>query len=451
MKLAAFVLLLLSGCASAAGPRDAQTLAAFIDPLIESKMRAQQIPGAAFVYVKNGRVLYAKGYGLADVERKVPVSPETTIWRIGSISKVFTATALMQLADRGAIDIDRPVNAALRSLQTDPRVTARQLLDHTAGFDEIRPGTQAATAPEVLPLAEFLRTRLVVVRTPGEVTSYSTYGITLAGLLVEELSGMRYEDYERERIWRLLGMTRTNITVPPELKPDLAIGYELIKGKLEPQAWEWYHTTPASSINSTALDMARFAIAHLDEDVRLLSRRSMREMHRTQVTMHPRLPGWALGFIEDRIGNQRVIEHGGSVAGFSSQLVLIPESREGFYLVSQFEQGHFRDEVKEELLKHFFPRANERQTVPAPRPSERVKTLAGRYVWTTSCHTCTPRSAPFILQLKVSGDGTIEFAGNRWIEVEPFLFVQKDGTGYIFARPPYVFAGGFWSFEKVGD
>ena len=116
----------------------AVALSTFIDPLIESKMAAEKIPGAVFVHFKDGRVDYAKGYGYANVERKTRVSPEKTIWRIGSISKVFTATALMQFD----IDLDKSANAYLKSLQTDPRVTPRMLLDHTAGFDEIRPGTQ---------------------------------------------------------------------------------------------------------------------------------------------------------------------------------------------------------------------------------------------------------------------------------------------------------------------
>jgi len=444
---ALLALMFLASCAST--KRDAGDLPAFVDRLITSKMAETQIPGVAFVYFKDGRVVYAKGYGFADVDRKIPVSPEKTIWRVGSISKVFTATALMQLADRGEIALDEPVNAYLHSLQTDPRVTSRELLDHTAGFDEIRPGTHAPTAADVLPLAEFLKTRLKVVRTPGEITSYSTYGMTLAGLIVEEHCGKSYEACLEERIWKPLGMSRTNITVPAALQNDLAIGYELKQGRLEPQPWEWYHTIPASSINSSALDMARFGIAHLEHDRRLLSDAAFREMHRQQITMHPRLPGWCLGFIEDRVGRLRVIEHGGNMAGFSTLLVLLPETREGFFIAAQFEGGHFRDEVKEALLKHLFPAANERFPVPQPHPSDRVAKLAGKYAWTTSCHTCVPRSVPQILDLKANDDGSIDFAGGRWIEVEPNLFVRHDGTGYIAFRDPYLFAGGIWSFERL--
>jgi len=365
-------LLLLAACASLK-PAAVNDVATFVDPLIASKMAETKIPGAAFVYFKDGRVVYAKGYGFADVERKVPVSPETTIWRVGSISKVFTATALMQFG----LDLDRSANSYLKSLQTDPRVTPRMLLDHTAGFDEIRPGTQAAAEKDVLPLAEFLRSRLQVVRTPGEVTSYSTYGMTLAGLMVEESCRKPYEQCLRERMWKPLGMTRTNITVPESLKRDLAVGYELKEGKLVPQPWEWYHTIPASSINSSALDMARFGIAHLEHDRRLLSDASFREMHRQQITMHPLLPGWCLGFIEDRVGQLRVIEHGGNMAGFSTLLVLLPETHEGFFLAAQFEGGHFRDEVKEAFLQHLHPAAAKaRFPVPQPHPSDRVKALA---------------------------------------------------------------------------
>jgi CubicO group peptidase (beta-lactamase class C family) len=151
-----------------ASPINANDLTAFVDSFVTARMTDERIPGAGFVFVQNDRVLLSRGYGLADVARQHRVVPDSTIWRIGSISKIFTATAVMQLVDRGEVQLDAPVETYLRRVAIphtypDP-VTVRHLLDHTAGFDEIRPGTQAATQDSVLPLDRFLDGRLVRIR-----------------------------------------------------------------------------------------------------------------------------------------------------------------------------------------------------------------------------------------------------------------------------------------------
>ena len=228
---------------------DTAGLAAFIDSVITAEMRREGIPGAAFVLVRGGRIVHMRGYGTADVARNRPVNPERTIWRIGSITKTFTATAVMQLADRGRVDLRADANRYLTRVRlpaTHPLpVSVADLLAHTSGLDEVRPGTQAPSRAELLSLPNFLRTRLVRVRPPGELTSYSTYGITLAGALVEEVSGESFERYLAGNVWAPLGMARTSITaVPDSLAADAAVGYELQGGVPVAQPWEWYHTAP---------------------------------------------------------------------------------------------------------------------------------------------------------------------------------------------------------------
>jgi CubicO group peptidase (beta-lactamase class C family) len=175
------------------------------------------------------------------LERTKPVSAERTIFRIGSISKLFTATAVVQLADRRKLDLQNDVNRYLKKIKvptTYPQpITAAQLVSHTAGLDEIRPGTQAPNSEGVLPLPAFLQTRLTRIRPPGEVISYSTYGITLAGELIEEVSGMSFESYLKTNIWQPLGMDRTSITVPESQASDLAVGYEYREGVNRPQPY----------------------------------------------------------------------------------------------------------------------------------------------------------------------------------------------------------------------
>jgi CubicO group peptidase (beta-lactamase class C family) len=419
---------------------DSRELASFVDTLIIAQMAKEHIPGAVFLLVQDGKVVYQRGYGFANVERIKRVDPETTIWRIGSISKVFTATAVVQLADRGRFRLTDDVNRYLTRFKvpaTYPEpVTFENLLTHTAGFDEIRPGTRAETAAGVLSLGDFLATRLVRLRPPGRTISYSTYGMTLGGYLVEQVSGLGFENYLSRNIWLPLGMTRTNIVVPDSLRADLAQGYEYDDGANKLAEWEWYHTTPASSINATAADMGRFIIAHLQDgqygNTRILSVRAARDMHRQHMTSHPKLAGFAYGFYEDHSNGERLLEHGGNVEGFSAQLTLIPARGIGFFIASQHEPASLRDVVQTALLNHYFPAPPPTPATPMPGYGERAPRFVGTYELNQFCHTCGPdrREYPKI-EVKANADGTISITGNPkpLVEVSPSFFRRVDGTG----------------------
>jgi CubicO group peptidase (beta-lactamase class C family) len=458
--------------APTASPQDAghvnvYELAALVDSLMAAEMERENIPGAGFVFVQNGGVIFQRGYGLADIAQHRPVLPDSTIWRVGSISKVFTATAVMQLVDRGLVDLDAPVERYVRRVNIPhaypDSVTVRQLLTHTAGFDEIRPGTQAAKADSVLPLDRFLQSRLIQVRPPGRTIAYSTYGVTLAGEMIEEVSGLAFETYLDRNLWEPLGMRRAMIAVPPGEK-NVAVGYEIIGDSAVAQPWEWYHTTPASSVNATGADMSRFLLAHLglgaSGDARILSERSAREMQRQQVTMDPAIPGYALGFNEDFVGDLRVLEHGGNMAGFSSLMVLIPSANAGFFVVNHREGSQLRDNLKWTLLERFFPESRKRRPVPAPPPaveSVRPERFAGKYIPLTSCFSCQPLRAGSVMTVGVNSDGTLNFAGGRWVSVDSLRFVKDNGSGYIVFRGngsgkvQELFAGAFWGWQKLPE
>lgn len=445
---------------------DREQLATLVDSVIIAEMAREKLPGAGFVFVQDGQVVWSRGYGLSDVARGKGVSPDSTVWRIGSISKAVTATAVVQLADRGKIDLDAPVDRYVKRVaipKTYPEpVTVRHLLTHTAGFDEIRPGTQAGTQEGVLPLDRFLDGKLVRVRPPGKTIAYSTYGITLAGLLVEEVSGLPLETYLRQNIWEPLGMTRSSLDVPPSLQGDVAIGYEVEGDSLVPQPWEWYHTTPASSVNGTLADMGRFMIAHLEGgaigDRRILSQKAAREMQQRQIGMHPSIPGYGLGFSEDFVGGMRVVEHGGNMAGFSTLMVLIPEARAGFFIVNHREGSGLRDNLKGALLERFFPASRERHRVPDPLPSAakvNASRFAGEYGALPSCWTCDPPRIWGKLSVTANEDGTLSFAGGRWVWVDSLRFVREGGTGYIAFREDEkgaireLHAGAYWGWQRL--
>jgi CubicO group peptidase (beta-lactamase class C family) len=420
---------------------DSAELAKFVDPLITAQMAKEQIPGAVFILVQNGRVVYQRGYGFANLADKTPVDPETTIWRIGSISKVFTATAVVQLADRGKYKLSDDVNRYLTKVKVpatfrDP-VRIEHLLTHTAGFDEIRPGTRADTQAELLPLGRFLSGKLVRLRPPGQIISYSTYGITLGGHLVEQVSEVDFETYLTRSISRPLGMLRTSIVVPDSLRRDLAIGYELDNGVNKQAMWEWYHTTPASSINASAADMGRFMIAHLQDGrlgtARILSASAAREMHRQHATSHPKLAGFAYGFYESFTNGERLLGHGGNVEGFSAQMTLIPERGIGFFIATQHEPAQLRDVIQQALLDHYFPqKVTPSRAVPMAGYRERAQRFVGTYELNQFCHSCGANRRQYTrVEVKANPDGTISVTGNPepLVEVSPLFFRRVSGRG----------------------
>lgn len=422
------------------GPIDPTELAALVDPVFAAGMKEERIPGAAFVFVQNGRVLLSRGFGQADVASGRPVRPDQTIFPFASISKVLTATAVMQLAELGRVDLDADVNQYLKAVQVPPTyqrpITVAHLLTHTSGLDEL-PGRRVRNAAELVPLERFLAERLIRVHAPGEVTSYSSYGMALAGLLVEDISGQPFEEYLRRHIWEPLGMARTFITVPSAFSADLATAYEPEGEELVAIPYELYQTSPTSSIVGTAEDMARFMIAHLENgrygDVRILSEAAATNMHDQHATMHPLVPGWALGFQLDDTNGRRVIEHGGDIGGFSALITLLPDEGVGMFVVHHLESRNLRFDVRRAILDRYFP--DQRQLkVPTPEPktAETLTRFAGAYRANNFCHSC-PDGGPNVqdFEVKANDDGTITLWDTRWVEVSPFYFVSLDGRRRI--------------------
>jgi CubicO group peptidase (beta-lactamase class C family) len=431
-------LLLAAACANAARD-DAARIARIVDPIVEAEMRSVGIPGAAFVFVRDGRVVYRRGYGVSDVASATPADPERTVWPIASITKTVTALAVLQQVDRGRLALDADVNSSLRRLSVPDaglgRLTLRHLLSHSGGLDEL-PGRQHDGAPPP-DLVAFLGPRLVRYRAPGRLTAYSTYGIALAGLLLEDVSGEAYADYVRRNIFAPLGMARSRIMVRRGDEAGVATPYRIEDGRAEPAPHEYYVTLSTSSMAASASDMARLLLMHLGDGAidgrRLLSARLAREMRRQQATNHPALPGWSLGFQLDRVDGLDLAEHGGDIGGFSSLFTLIPELGAGFFIVHHGEGGDLRYKVREALLTALRPPRP--RAVPAPDPARRQELLAyaGRYLVSTACRSC-PGDAD-VFTLTVTEDGALSLWGRRWLPLGGDLFVRQDGRRLLgFAR-----------------
>ena len=422
---------------------DAKDLEKLFDPIFAAQMEKLRIPGAVIAVVKDGKILFTKGFGYADIEKKTPVLPDKTIFRIGSITKVFTATAVMQLADSGKINLNDDVNKYLKGVRvpdTFPQpITFANLLTHTSGLDEISPGRRTSNESEIIPLGAFLKTRIVRHLPPGEVISYSTYNPALAAHAIEQITETPFKVYLQKNVFEPLGMNRTSITaVKQEYTQDLAGGYEYAENKHQKLPFQWFHTYPASDINSTATDMARFMIANLQggviEGKRILSERMTREMQKTQFRNHPRIPGWAYGFYETEQNNLRFVEHGGSMDdGYSALLSLIPEKNVGLFIACNTESGAFglSGAVKNAFLNRYFPLKSKPEVPKTENPSPNaLKKFVGKYRSIIYCHSCPPNSGAYVPQpfeVKVTDDGMLSFFNGRWKQIEPMLFVLADG------------------------
>src|SRR5829696_5876075 len=265
------------------GPTDPAEMEAFMDKELGKEMEKRHIAGAAVSVVKDGKLFFAKGYGYADLENKIPVDPERTNLRIGSLAKLFTWTAVMQLAEQGKLDLDEDINTYLdfRIPDTYPQpITLKDLMTHTPGFEDLYFERLASDPNDLLPPREWLISHMPArVRPPGEVAAYSSYGAALAGYIVARVSGEPYEQYIQEHILNPLGMVHTSAqsSMPPDIRAHTSVGYTYKDGAFKEfpdtsdmgqPALEYSDMgqpalVPAGDMQSSATDMARFMIAHL--------------------------------------------------------------------------------------------------------------------------------------------------------------------------------------------
>ena len=416
-------------------------VAATVDPIIEAELAKTGTPGAAFVFVHGGKIVYQRGYGVSDLKNAAPVDPARTIWPIASISKIVTAMAVLQLVDGDRVDLDTDVNRYLRRMQVPaqgyPPLTLRHLLSHTGGLDEL-PGRQFdGKAPQ--DMAAFIRDKLVRYRAPGLQTAYSTYGILLAAIVLEDVAGQPYAEYLRKHVFVPAAMPSARVMSVRGDEKGVATPYRIEDGQAEAMPYEWYVSTPTSSIAATAEDMGRLLLVHLANgragDQQILSTALTRSMHEQQATIHPAVPGWSLGMQMDRVNGRTVAEHGGDIGGFSALFAVLPGEDSGFFIVNHGEGSNLRFEVKDALLDRLYP-ARENPTVPPRRPESvpALQEFGGAYRSTLACQTCPDADdSPFTVE--VQSDGSLSLWGQVWIPLQQDLFIRDDGKRLLgFAR-----------------
>ena len=442
------------------GPTDPAEMKAFLDEELGREMEKYHIAGAAVSVVKDGQLFFAKGYGYADLENKIPVDPEQTMLRIGSVGKLFTWTAVMQLVEQGKLDLDEDINDYLdfRIPDTYPQpITLKHLMTHTSGFDDRLLESLVSDADDQVSTREWLISNMPArARPPGDIASYSNYNAMLAGYIVAQVSGQPYDQYIQEHVLNPLGMVHSTAQspMPPDLRAHASVGYTYEDGDF--QAYPNYTAQPAvlpsGAHQASVTDMARFMIAHLQDgrysdaniaEARILNESTMQQMHSTVYTPDPRLLGTAYGFFDFSDNGQRTIGHSGYIPPMYSLLLLLPDQNLGVFVAYNSEGG---EELTNQHLgfqraffDHYYPTPAVESIKPPAAFAERAGRFEGSYRMTQGSHTTLEKVAGLFgaVEISDSGDGTLLLATpwfeRRFVEVEPLYFRQVDGPfGIVF-------------------
>ncbi len=425
---------------------DAADVGAWLDGYFPAALKQGKIAGAQVVVVKDGQVLFKKGYGYADVAAKTPMDPDRSLMRIGSTSKLFTWTAVMQLVEQGKIDLNADVNRYL-DFKITPKsgraITMNDLMRHRGGFEE---GLKDVleTDPKRLKTNEaYLKENQRPMLFPaGEVPAYSNYGTSLAGYIVQRVSGEPFDDYIDRHILAPLKMEHTTFRqpLPAKLAGDASKGYT--QSDVAPNAFELITTAPAGSVSATASDMAHFMIAHLQGgrfgEGQILRPETAALMHSPAVQPPAGFDSMAHGFFHGHRNGQLTIGHGGDTVVFHTDMNLLPEKGVGIFVSfnSRGENGAVygaRSRLFDLFMDRYFPAAEPKDPPAIAGAAGHAQAIAGRYE--SSRRVESGFIALFYLiqqeQVAANADGTISLGsveGKTFREIEPNLWREVGGT-----------------------
>jgi CubicO group peptidase (beta-lactamase class C family) len=433
----------------------AQDADAWLDGYLPYALHTGDIAGAEVAIVKDGQILTERGFGYSDVEKRTPVDPKLTLFRPGSVSKLVTWTAVMQLVEQGKIDLDADVNQYLDfkiPARAGKPITMREIMQHVAGFEEQAKGiiSEDPHAPgfEAL-LKQWVPERAFA---PGTTPAYSNYGASLAGYIVQRLSGQSFDDYVEQHIFAPLDMAHSTFRqpLPKDLAPLMSKGYVLASDP--PHLFEMVGPAPAGALSAPAEDMAHFMIAHLNDGeyhgARILRAETARAMHDSPLTLLPPLDRMELGFFETNINGREVIAHLGDTEYFHTSLHLFLKEGVGFYVSfnspgRQGAAGGLRMALFEDFADRYFPAQEKEGRVDAKTAATHAAMLAGNWVNSRSSQSNFLSVVGLVGQTKVGvgpkGELITPFLGlngkpRHWVEISPFLWRDADSHQRLAAK-----------------
>lgn len=409
----------------------------FIDGILAQQIAQREVAGAIITVVHRGKVIMTRGYGLADVDKGIAVDGQHALFRPGSVSKLFTWAALMQQVEAGKVDLDADVNRYL-DYEIPPfqsqSIRVRDLFAHAVGMSDLSYAEGEWEKEEAY--QSFVKTHIPQrLWAPGGEISYSNYGASLAGYIVERVSGEAFPDYVERNIFQPLGMTTTTFREPltGDKAAHMALGYALVDGRFKAKPYERYDKImPAGSAASTAPDMARFMLAMLGNGAlggaRILKPESVRFLESDSIANVPGLPGMAHGFMVAREAGPRLVGHGGNTVDFHSYLLLAPEADFGFFVSMTGGQGSYgaRTELSDAIVGRLFPQAPAaRWTLAGAKPPVGAYRVNRR-------DYAKPADPTGDLKLSLQGEHglLVEGQGRKsyWEQIGPALYEQVTGA-----------------------
>jgi CubicO group peptidase (beta-lactamase class C family) len=452
-------------------------LQAFLDGMMPMQLEREDIAGAVITVVKGGKPFFAKGYGYSNVEKRIPVSPDGTLFRPGSISKLFNWTAIMQQVELGKLDLDRDVNDYLDfkiPARYPKPITLRDIMTHTPGFEETEEELFVGGASDLKPLDQYVKAHLPIrIFPPGTTPAYSNYATTLAGYILQRVSGEPWNEYIERHILEPLEMSHSTVRqpLPDNLKPLMSNGYDIASEPAKP--FEFVEAAPAGSSSVTGADMQHFMIAHLQDGryagTQMLRPETAQMMHSRQFSNLPGLNRMCLGFYEETRNGHRIIGHAGDTEYFHSDLHLIPDAGIGFFIsYNSAGKGEVRarEAVWHAFLDRYFPYEPPPMPVLASAAAD-ARQVSGRYIISRRSQTTILKVLNVMGQTKVSSgsDNTITVDSLKDLngepmkleEIGPLMFravhgqdrvgFKRDDSGhlvlvtdfpvFVFQRPPW--------------
>ncbi len=428
---------------------------AWLDGYLPYALHTGDIAGAVVAIVKDGKVLTERGYGFSDVEKRIAVDPKRTLFRPGSVSKLFTWTAVMQLVEQGKIDLDADINQYLDfkiPARDGKPVTMRNIMQHTAGFEEQAKGILSydphAPGFDAL-LKQWVPHRVFAA---GTTPAYSNYGASLAGYIVQRLSGESFDSYIEKHIFAPLDMQLSSFRqpLPPNLVPLMSKGYP--RASEDPKPYEIVGPAPAGALASPAEDMAHFMIAHLQggeyRGNRILSAATAEQMHNSPLTVLPPLNRMELGFFETNINGHEVIAHLGDTDSFHTSLHLFLKEGVGFYVsfnsLGKEGAAHpLRTALFEGFADRYFPGNPPESRIDAKTSAAHAALLKGSWVNSRGSKSSFLAVLDLFGQTQLSlndkGELVTPFPGlngeqRHWIEYAPFVWRDRDSHERLAAQ-----------------
>jgi CubicO group peptidase (beta-lactamase class C family) len=430
----------------------------WLDGYMPYALRTADIPGVVITVVKDGQILTARGFGYADREKHTLVDPDRTLFRPGSVSKLITWTAVMQQVEQGKLDLDKDINTYLDFKIPDydgKPITLRQVMTHTAGFEEAIKNLIFSDPAHMQSLGDYLkRWTPKRVFAPGTTPAYSNWATALAAYMVERVSGETFDDYCDKHIFAPLGMNNSTMRqpLPKALEGQMASGY---KPGADAGKFEIVGPAPAGSLSSTGIDMAKFMIANLDHGKGLLSPATAEMMHNSPLdkvdpaSLLPPLNRMELGYFETNINGREVIGHLGDTEFFHTSLHLLMKEGVGVYF--SFNSGG-KDGIVQTLRWSLFQDFADRYfpaTTPDAKPidektsAEHAALMAGNWQVSRTAFSSPIAILQLISQTKVvvgpKGLLIPELlsANNQprqWEEIAPFVWREKGGHDLLAAK-----------------